>query len=86
MKNQPDQDRFQNSLSTPSLTDPYSMVVKNQVLAHYSMDAICWLQLELARIRHSFMVSEAANSNMFINITRIFFLPLHALVDVYLCM
>ncbi len=27
------------------------------------MDAICWLQLELVRIMHSFMVSQAAMSN-----------------------
>ncbi len=28
------------------------------------MDAICWLRLELARIMHSFMVSEAGMSNL----------------------
>ena len=42
-------------------------MVKDQVLAHQSMDAICWLQLELVRIMHSFMVSEAAMSNTPLN-------------------
>ncbi len=51
------------------LTHPYWLVVKDQVLAHQSMDAICRLQLELAWIMHSFMVSEAAMNNCWLGFT-----------------